>query len=84
MLLDKRDPLFLSLVLMVYSPQGLRQNEGTPFLSPSPDQRHGSPLPGLLGAILLALPRKGANTPQLTMVPAKQAGENELLINESC
>lgn len=42
-LLDKRDPLFLSLVLMVYSPQELRQNEGTPFLSPSPDQRHGSP-----------------------------------------
>lgn len=43
MLADKRDPLLLSVVLTVYSPKEPKQNRATPLLSPSPDQRHGSP-----------------------------------------
>lgn len=68
-LVDKRDPLFLSLVLTVYSPRELKQNEGTPYLSPSPDQRWGA-LPGLLRATLLALAKGGIQHTTAHSVPS--------------
>lgn len=43
---DKRDPLFVSLVLNVYYPKELKQHKGIPFLPPSADQRHFQDLLG--------------------------------------
>lgn len=76
-LVDKRDPLFLSLVLAVYCPKELKQNEGIPFLPPPADQRRWSPSRTYweppTRAIPLALPKKGSSTPWLIASPAKQA-----------
>lgn len=77
-LVDKRDPLLVSLVLTVYYPKELKQNEGIPFVPPPADQRHGSPFRTCweppTRAILLALPRKESSAPWLTTSPDKQAG----------
>lgn len=74
-LVGERDPLFVSLVLIVYYPKEPKQNEGIPLLPPATDQRHGSPSRTCweppIRTILLALPRKGSNISWLTTSPAK-------------